>query len=120
MTIILIVVGAVLFYLFECQNSLSSLSQEEMILASFFQSVTCRTAGFNTVDVSHLKPSTSLLMMFLMFVGGSPGSTAGGIKTTTFAVLTIFVYATMINKSEANAFNRRFDSKTIKKACSVF
>ena len=120
MTIILIVVGAVLFYLFECQNSLSSLSQEEMILASFFQSVTCRTAGFNTVDVSHLKPSTSLLMMFLMFVGGSPGSTAGGIKTTTFAVLTIFVYATMTNKSEANAFNRRFDSKTIKKACSVF
>ncbi len=117
MTIILIVVGAVLF---ECQNSLSSLSQEEMILASFFQSVTCRTAGFNTVDVSHLKPSTSLLMMFLMFVGGSPGSTAGGIKTTTFAVLTIFVYATMTNKSEANAFNRRFDSKTIKKACSVF
>ena len=97
MTIILIVVGAVLFYLFECQNSLSSLSQEEMILAS-----------------------TSLLMMFLMFVGGSPGSTAGGIKTTTFAVLTIFVYATMTNKSEANAFNRRFDSKTIKKACSVF
>ena len=91
-----------------------------MILASFFQSVTCRTAGFNTVDVSHLKPSTSLLMMFLMFVGGSPGSTAGGIKTTTFAVLTIFVYATMTNKSEANAFNRRFDSKTIKKACSVF
>ena len=119
-TIILIVVGAVLFYLFECQNSLSSLSQEETILASFFQSVTCRTAGFNTVDVSHLKPSTSLLMMFLMFVGGSPGSTAGGIKTTTFAVLTIFVYATMTNKSEANAFNRRFDSKTIKKACSVF
>ena len=106
--------------LFECQNSLSSLSQEEKILASFFQSVTCRTAGFNTVDVSHLKPSTSLLMMFLMFVGGSPGSTAGGIKTTTFAVLTIFVYATMTNKSEANAFNRRFDSKTIKKACSVF
>lgn len=120
MTIILIVGGALLFYLFECQNSLSSLSQEEMILASFFQSVTCRTAGFNTVDVSHLKPSTSLLMMFLMFVGGSPGSTAGGIKTTTFAVLTIFVYATMTNKSEANAFNRRFDSKTIKKACSVF
>ena len=120
MTIILIVGGAVLFYLFECQNSLSSLSQEEKILASFFQSVTCRTAGFNTVDVSHLKPSTSLLMMFLMFVGGSPGSTAGGIKTTTFAVLTIFVYATMTNKSEANAFNRRFDSKTIKKACSVF
>ena len=58
--------------------------------------------------------------MLMMFVGGSPGSTAGGIKTTTFAVLIIFVYSTMTNKSEANAFNRRFDSKTIKKACSVF
>ena len=112
--------GAFLFYIFEYQHALASLSSEEAILASFFQSITCRTAGFNTIDVSHLKPATSLLMMLMMFVGGSPGSTAGGIKTTTFAVLIIFVYSTMTNKSEANAFNRRFDSKTIKKACSVF
>ncbi len=112
--------GAFLFYVFECHHSLVSLNQEEAILASLFQSVTCRTAGFNTIDVSHLRPATSLLMMLLMFVGGSPGSTAGGIKTTTFSVLLIFVYATMTNKSEANAFNRRFDSKTIKKAASVF
>lgn len=112
--------GAFLFYIFEYQHALASLSSEEAILASFFQSITCRTAGFNTIDVSHLKPATSLLMMLMMFVGGSPGSTAGGIKTTTFAVLIIFVYSTMTNKSEANAFNRRFDSKTVKKACSVF
>lgn len=112
--------GAFLFYIFEYQHALASLSSEEAILASFFQSITCRTAGFNTIDVSHLKPATSLLMMLMMFAGGSPGSTAGGIKTTTFAVLIIFVYSTMTNKSEANAFNRRFDSKTIKKACSVF
>ena len=112
--------GAFLFYIFEYQHALASLSSEEAILASFFQSITCRTAGFNTIDVSHLKPATSLLMMLMMFVGGSPGSTAGGIKTTTFAVLIIFVYSTMTNKSEANDFNRRFDSKTIKKACSVF
>ena len=112
--------GAFLFYIFEYQHALASLSSEEAILASFFQSITCRTAGFNTIDVSHLKPATSLLMMLMMFVGGSPGSTAGGIKTATFAVLIIFVYSTMTNKSEANAFNRRFDSKTIKKACSVF
>ena len=112
--------GAFLFYIFEYQHALASLSSEEAILASFFQSITCRTAGFNTIDVSHIKPATSLLMMLMMFVGGSPGSTAGGIKTTTFAVLIIFVYSTMTNKSEANAFNRRFDSKTIKKACSVF
>ena len=108
------------FIFIEYQHALASLSSEEAILASFFQSITCRTAGFNTIDVSHLKPATSLLMMLMMFVGGSPGSTAGGIKTTTFAVLIIFVYSTMTNKSEANAFNRRFDSKTIKKACSVF
>ena len=112
--------GAFLFYIFEYQHALASLSSEEAILASFFQSITCRTAGFNTIDVSHLKPAPSLLMMLMMFVGGSPGSTAGGIKTTTFAVLIIFVYSTMTNKSEANDFNRRFDSKTIKKACSVF
>ena len=95
--------GAFLFYVFECHHSLASLNQEEAILASLFQSVTCRTAGFNTIDVSNLRPATSLLMMLLMFVGGSPGSTAGGIKTTTFSVLLIFVYATMTNKSKATS-----------------
>ena len=63
---------------------------------------------------------TGFLNIILMFIGGSPAGTAGGIKTTTFSVLLIFVYATMTNRSEANAFNRRFDSKTIKKATSVF
>lgn len=58
--------GAFLFYIFEYQHALASLSSEEAILASFFQSITCRTAGFNTIDVSHLKPATSLLMMLIM------------------------------------------------------
>lgn len=119
-SIILIFGGALLFYIFEKQNTLWGLNQKDAIFASLFQSVTTRTAGFNTVDVSHLSPATSLLMMMLMFVGGSPGSTAGGIKTTTLAVLVIFVYSTITNKSDANVFNRRFDSKIIKKACSVF
>ena len=119
-SMILVFGGALLFYLFERQNVLANMNQNDAIFASFFQSVTTRTAGFNTVDVSHLSPATSLLMMMLMFVGGSPGSTAGGIKTTTLAVLVIFVYATITNKSEANIFNRRFDNKIIKKASSVF
>jgi len=118
-SLILIIGGAVLFYLLEKQNILVGMDQEEMVLASLFQSVTARTAGFNTIDVSHLSPATAFLMMLLMFIGGSPGSTAGGIKTTTFAVLIVFVYSTITNKSEANIFNRRFDNKIIKKASSV-
>jgi trk system potassium uptake protein TrkH len=63
------------------------LSPVQFVLASFFQSVTPRTAGFNTVDIGSLTQPTLLLLIFLMFVGGSPGGTAGGIKTTTFTVL---------------------------------
>ena len=111
--------GAVLFYLLERNNALLGLNQNETVLASLFQSVTCRTAGFNSIDVSQLHPATSILMMMLMFVGGSPGSTAGGIKTTTFAVLMIYIYSIITNKNEAHIFNRRFDDQTIKKASSV-
>lgn len=118
-SMILILGGAILFYLFEKQNVLLGMNQKDVIFASLFQSVTTRTAGFNTVNTSHLSPATYSLMMMFMFVGGSPGSTAGGIKTTTLSVLVVFVYATLKNKNEANVFNRRFDNKTIKKACSV-
>lgn len=118
-SICLIFGGAVLFYLLERNNALLGLNQNETVLASLFQSVTCRTAGFNSIDVSQLHPATSILMMMLMFVGGSPGSTAGGIKTTTFAVLMIYIYSIITNKNEAHIFNRRFDDQTIKKASSV-
>ena len=111
--------GAFLFYIFEYQHALASLSSEEAILASFFQSITCRTAGFNTIDVSHLKPATSLLMMLMMFVGGSPGSTAGGIKTTTFAVLILNMVATFRQKEDIEIFGRRLDSHAIKNAATI-
>lgn len=116
---LLIIIGAFAFYCLEANMSLSGMSQNEKILASFFQSITARTAGFNTVDVTKLSVSSKMLMMFLMFIGGSPGSTAGGIKTTTFAVIMIFIYTNITNKSECNVFNRRFEMNAIKKACTV-
>jgi len=116
---LLIMGGAFLFYILENQSALDGLSFNEKILASFFQSVTARTAGFNTVDITQLTTSSKMLMMFLMFIGGSPGSTAGGIKTTTFAVIMIFIYTNITNKSECNIFNRRFEMSAIKKACTV-
>lgn len=86
-TLILIVVGTFFFYVFENQYSLSDLSVPDKILASLFQSITPRTAGFNTIDTGSLSESGHLLTILLMFIGGSPGSTAGGIKTTTFVVM---------------------------------
>lgn len=118
-TFLLIVLGTLFFYVFEYHYSLSGLSFNEQILASCFQSITARTAGFNTLDVTKMSTAGKLLLMLLMFVGGSPGSTAGGIKTTTFAVLIVFIYSVISNKTECNIFNRRFEIDVIKKACTV-
>ena len=82
-TLILIIGGATLIYVFEHASHNSTIT----VLESFFQSVSSRTAGFNTIDIGSLHSSTLLIIIFLMFIGGSPGSTAGGIKTATFAVL---------------------------------
>ena len=101
-TLSLIIVGAITIYLFEYTAGHTQFS----ILESFFQSVSCRTAGFNTVDIGSLHNCTLLVMMFLMFVGGSPGSTAGGIKTTTFAVLIFIMLLGKNNFEDVTARNR--------------
>ena len=87
-TAFLIIVPSFLFFIFEKDNpmTIKNLPIDEKILASLFQSVTTRTAGFNTIDLSKINDSSALLTIFLMAIGGSPGSTAGGIKTTTFVV----------------------------------
>ncbi len=82
----LIIVGVIGFLFIEYTNTMKNLNFANKIIASFFQSVTTRTAGFNTLDFGAMKSSTILITMILMFIGGSPGSTAGGIKTTTFLV----------------------------------
>ena len=88
-TIILILTGMILFYLIEQNNpnTLLNLTKGERLLSAFFQSVITRTAGFNSVDISMLHDTTAFIMIILMFIGGSPGSTAGGIKTTTFGTI---------------------------------
>ena len=83
------------------------------LLASVFQSVTPRTAGFNTVDITMMTEASKAVMILLMLIGGSPGSTAGGMKTTTFAVLLLNAVATFKSQEHAGAFGRRIDDQVI-------
>ena len=115
-TCVLIFGGAFLFYIFERNNLMSGMSAKGVILSSLFSSVTARTAGFNTIDTAALTPSSKLLTSILMFIGGSPGSTAGGIKTTTAATIIFYVGNNLRGRSECNVFKRRIDDDTVKKA----
>ena len=118
-TAVLIFGGAVLLYLFEQDNTLRGMDMSEQILCSLFGSVTARTAGFNTVDTGALTDSSKLLTVILMFIGGSPGSTAGGIKTTTFVVLLVYMKANLRNQMYCNVFGRRLDDGAVRKASAV-
>jgi trk system potassium uptake protein TrkH len=91
----------------------------EGLLAAFFQSVTCRTAGFNTLDIASLNTATLLFMMFLMLVGASPGSCGGGMKTTTFAVLTAFSWSRIRRYKCVNLFGKTLPEDTVAKSISV-
>ena len=93
--------------------------RQERTLLSFFQSITTRTAGFNTADMALMTESGKAVMIFLMLIGGSPSSTAGGMKTTTFAVLILNAFATFRNREDAGAFGRRFDGQVIKNAATI-
>ena len=115
----LIIGGAVLFLILEKNNVLAGMPVKEQILCSLFHSVTARTAGFNTTDTGALTEGSKLVTMILMFIGGSPGSTAGGIKTTTVVVLIVFVRANLMEAAGCNVFNRRLDETAIRKACVV-
>ncbi len=119
MTFVLIFAGAFLIYLFEKDHLMADMGAGETILTSLFASVTARTAGFNTIDVGGMSASSKLVTIVLMFIGGSPGSTAGGIKTTTFAVMLIFVWANLRNSHGSNIFGRRLEEEEIRKASIV-
>ena len=88
-TILLLLIGTVFIFLFEKNNpdTLGNFTISGKILSSFFQAVTPRTAGYNTIKIGLMRPISLFLVMFLMFIGASPGGTGGGIKTTTFALL---------------------------------
>ncbi|WP_242868905.1 TrkH family potassium uptake protein [Desulfotomaculum copahuensis] len=112
--------GTVLFALLEWRNVLGSLPLYGKLLASFFQAVVPRTAGFNSVDIAALGDATLFLMIILMFIGASPGSTGGGIKTTTFGVLGITVWSMAGGREDVELFRRRIPPWQVYKALTVF
>jgi len=118
-TILLIVFSAITFYIMEKNNLLVGMGIKESILSSLFQSVTPRTAGFNTIDTASLSEGSKLLTMMLMIIGGSSGSTAGGIKTTTFVVTILSVISLVRNSNYLNIFDRRLEDSILKRAYSI-
>jgi len=116
---ILLFGGTVLFFFTEKNHAFSDMNTPERLLCSFFQSATTRTAGFLTVEQSELSNSGSILSMILMFVGGSSGSTAGGIKTTTFAVFLISNFCLARNNDNIVLFKKRLDTSVVKQAGSI-
>lgn len=121
-TAFLIVAGTVLFFVFEYNNpmTMQNFSLTEKIEASLFQSVTTRTAGFATIPQENFTDSSAIVSLLLMFIGGSPVGTAGGIKTVTFFVLLVTAVSVIRNKGTVDIFNRRLSDKSIKKAMAVF
>ncbi len=115
----LLVIGFVSIYIGEYSSVMEGFSINRRILSSWFQSVSARTAGFNTVDMSGLAPSSLLILMVLMFIGASPGSTGGGIKTTTFAVLGLSVISMLKGRRELSLFNRRISLSNFREATSL-
>ena len=120
-TAFFLISGAVLTFIFEYNNpaTIKYMSLWDKIQVSFFQSVTTRTAGFFTVPQQNLTNATSALSVLLMFIGGSPVGTAGGIKTVTVIVLFASALATVRNKNNINLFNRRILKETVSKAIAV-
>ncbi|HHO1324958.1 TPA: TrkH family potassium uptake protein, partial [Staphylococcus aureus] len=113
-TSILIIIGAITFFLLEQFNTMQNMGLVEKIGNSFFQSITTRTAGFNSIDIASINKSTALMLMLLMFIGGAPLSAAGGIKITTFAVAFIFVLNYIRKENNVSVFNKEISDKYIK------
>lgn len=120
MTTVLIFGGALLFLIVERNATGAGLGIGNQILAAMFDSVTARTAGFNTVDTASLSDAGKLLTIALMFIGGSPGSTAGGVKTTTIAVLFLYSFSYMRSDKSTSIFGRSLEQDALRKASAVF
>ncbi|MBR6513923.1 MAG: potassium transporter KtrB [Clostridia bacterium] len=120
-SLVLILAGAALIFIFEYNNPLTLKDANilEKAGASLFQSVTTRTAGFATLPQENLSNASSLLCLFLMFIGGSPVGTAGGIKTVTFAVLIASAFASVRHKDDTELFGRRLTKQAVSKAVAV-
>ena len=118
-TSLLIVAPFLLFFLLEARSSLQSLTWKEKILASLFQVITPRTAGFNTIDLTALGTATAMLLMLLMFIGASPGSTGGGVKTSTFGVALAFLRSRIARRDSVHLFYRNISQDNVIKAFTL-
>lgn len=118
LSIALVLVGTLGVYFVERGNgaTLGGVGRPEAALAALFQSVTARTAGFNTIDVSALRPATFFFLLILMFIGGSPGGTAGGVKTSTFGVTVVALWATIRGAGDPTVMWRRLSAETVARA----
>jgi trk system potassium uptake protein TrkH len=118
---ILILSGWIFLLVIEFNNpaTLGSLNFFDKIMAAYFQSVTLRTAGFSTLNIAVLYPASQLMMMAYMFIGGSPGGTAGGIKTTTFALVVLMVVTEILNRENLTLFKRTVNRDIARRALSV-
>ena len=115
----LLVSGAAAILVLEAEGTLADLPWGPRLLAAGFQSVTARTAGFNTLDIGALRPATLLVLMGLMFIGGSPGSTAGGIKTTAAGIMVATLWATMRGLDRVEAFRRTIPGEQVTKSLAL-
>ncbi|MDD6307558.1 MAG: potassium transporter TrkG [Clostridiales bacterium] len=120
MAAILIILPFLFFFFLEFRRQVwKDMPLGEKLLSSLFQAVTPRTAGFNTIDLTMFSEAGQTVMIILMLIGGSPGSTAGGMKTTTVAVLFMTVFAVFKRKEDTECFGRRIDGGTIKYAATI-
>lgn len=119
-TATLLLLGTVLYYIFEANNTLADMGFGKALLNAFFTSTTTRTAGFNSVSTGDMTGASKMLTYILMFIGGSSGSTAGGIKTSTFAVICMAVASVLKQSDTCERFGRRISDEVIRKAVAVF
>lgn len=119
-TLGLLLFGAIVFFIFEYNNTLSHQSMLSDVLTSFFQSMTTRNAGFNVVDTASLSMPVIIVFLFLMFVGASSGSAGGGIRTSTFAIMCASLISTIRGKKNTELFRRTISNDTVLKAYAVF
>lgn len=119
-TFTLLMVGMLLFLLLEKDGVFSAMSIQEQILSAFFQSVSPRTAGFNTVDIAALSDGSKFITMILMFIGAAPGGTGGGIKVTTMVVMAATVLASLRNREDVSIWHFRLETEILRRAfCGV-
>ncbi len=119
-TAFLLLFGTVIYLVFESNNSFKDMPAWQTLMNAFFTSTTTRTAGFETVSTANLTDASTMMTYILMFIGGSSGSTAGGIKTSTFAILIICIISTIKNSPDAECFGRKIPNDLIKKATAIF